>query len=101
MGGTEMCEHTYQVNSTEYGDHILVFDGEGRFVRNVFVSEFEFRRTAYVWVLDDRFQTLFQANARQVYRWLEENPNRDRANQVGIGKDFQILSIDEFKELYG
>lgn len=96
MGG-----HMYQTNSTEHGDHILVFDDEGVFVRKIFVPKSEFRPTAYVWVIDEKFRTLFQANSFFVLKWLEEDPDRDRAKQVGIGKDFQILSIAEFKELYG
>ena len=94
-------DHTYQTNSTEHGDYILVFDENGVYVRKVFVPASEFRPTAYVWVLDDRFRTLYQANAFLVLRWLEENPDKDRAKQVGVGKDFQILSISEFKQLYG
>jgi len=96
-----MADYTYQTNSTEQGDFILVFDDEGKYVRKFFVPASEFRPTAYVWVLDDRFQTLFQANSLQVLRWLEEDPHREFAKQVGVGKDFQMLSISEFKELYG
>lgn len=96
-----MGDHTYQTNSTEYGDYILVFDNEGVYVRKVFVPASDFRPTAYVWVLDEKFRTLFQANSFQVMRWLEENPDRVLAKQVGVGKDFQILSVSEFKELYG
>jgi hypothetical protein len=96
-----VADHTYQTNSTEHGDYILVFDNEGVYIRKVFVPSSEFRPSAYVWVLDEKFRTLYQANSLFVLRWLEENPDRIRAKQVGIGKDFQLLSIDEFKELYG
>ena len=96
-----MSDLTYQTNSTEHGDHILVFDDEGVYVRKVFVPASDFRPTAYVWVLGEGFRTLFQANSFQVLRWLEENPDKVLAKQVGVGKDFQILSVSEFKELYG
>jgi hypothetical protein len=96
-----MSDLTYQTNSTEHGDYILVFDDEGVYVRKVFVPASDFRPTGYAWVLDEKFRTLFQANTFQVLRWLEENPERDRAKQLGVGKDFQILSVSEFKELYG
>lgn len=96
-----MVDHTYQTNSTEHGDYILEFDDEGVYVRKVFVPKSEFRPTVYAWVLDEKFRTLFQANSFFVLKWLEEDPDRDFAKQVGIGKDFQILSISEFKELYG
>jgi len=96
-----MSDHTYQTNSTERGDYILVFDGEGVYVRKVFVPSSEFRPTAYVWVIDEKFRTLFRANSRFVMKWLDEDQDRDRAKQIGVGKDFQMLSIDEFKELYG
>jgi hypothetical protein len=85
----------------EIGDLILVFNDEGVYVRKVFVPKSEFRPSAYVWVLDEKFWTLFQANSFFVLKWLEEDPDRGLAKQVGIGKDFQILSIREFKELYG
>lgn len=96
-----MADHTYQTNPSEHGDYILVFDDEGVYVRKVFVPSSEFRPSAYVWVLDEKFRTLYQANSFFVLRWLEENPDRVLAKQVGVGKDFQILSISEFKELYG
>ena len=96
-----MDDHTYQTNSTEHGDHILVFDDEGRFIRKIFVPVSDFRPIAYVWVLDDHFRTLYQSTSRMVAMWLEENPDRVLAKQVGIGKDFQILPIEEFKQLYG
>lgn len=96
-----MGDHTYQTNSTEQGDYILEFDDEGVYVRKVFVPRSEFRPIAYVWVIDEKFRTLYQSTSRMAMLWLETDPNRDRAKQVGIGKDFQILSISEFKELYG
>lgn len=89
------------MHADEHGARILVFDDEGKFLHNHFVPSSDFRPTAYVWVLDNRFRTLFQANSFQVLKWLEEDVDRDRAKQVGVGKDFQILSIREFKELYG
>lgn len=101
MVDTDMSGNTYQINSTESGDHILVFDDEGVYIRKVFIPSSDFRPTAYVWVLGEKFRTLFQANSFQVLRWLDGDPNKDRAKQVGIGKDFQILSINEFTELYG
>lgn len=97
----EVPDSTYQTHSTEHGDHIIVFDGEGIYVRKVFVPSSEFRPIAYAWVLDEKFRTLFQGNSHFVMRWLEGDPDRIRAKQVGIGKDFQTLSIDKFKELYG
>jgi hypothetical protein len=96
-----MEDRTYQSHTDDHGEHILVFDGDGVFVRKVFVPRSEFRPTAFVWILDDRFRTLFQANSHIAYRWLEENPDRVLAKQVGVGKDFQILSVSEFQELYG
>lgn len=96
-----MSDHTYQTNSTEHGDCILVFDGEGVYIRKVLVPSSEFRPTAFVWVVDEKFRTLYQGNSFRALKWLEENPDRDRAKQVGVGKDFQMFSIDEFKELYG
>lgn len=96
-----MSDHTYHTQSMSSGDLILVFDDEGVYIRKVFVSKSEFRPTAYVWVIDEKFRSLYEANSMFVLKWLEEDPDRDRAKQVGVGKDFQMLSIDEFKELYG
>jgi hypothetical protein len=95
-----MADYTYQICSFEGGDHILVFKDE-LFERKIYVSKAEIRSNPYVWVVDDRFRTLFQGNAILAYRWLETDPDKEYAKQVGIGKDFQMLSVGEFKELYG
>lgn len=100
MAGTEM-DYTYQTQSFESGDVILVFDENGVFVRKILVAKSEFRPAAYAWVLGARFEDLYKGPTIEVLRWLEEHPDRVLAKQVGIGRDFQILSISEFKELYG
>ena len=94
-------DYTYQTQSFESGDHILIFDDEGVFVRKVHVPRSEFRPSGYVWILGEGFRELYQGNVIFALKWLEEHPDRVLAKQVGIGKDFQILSISEFKELYG
>lgn len=55
----------------------------------------------YVHVIDANFRTLYQGNADFTLVWLEKDSYKELATQVGIGKDFQMLSISEFKSLYG
>jgi hypothetical protein len=97
-----MSDYTYQVAQVDNYTriHILVFD-EDEFVRKIVVEPSEFRPNPYVWVLGYGFRTLFKGKAIAAYKWLETHPDRVLAKQVGIGKDFQMHSVGEFKELYG
>jgi hypothetical protein len=54
------------------------------------------------YVLDGQFETYFSGDYAQVLKWLEDNPEKAKSlKTVAMGKDFQIVSIGEFKALHG
>jgi hypothetical protein len=95
-----MSPHDYKMRFVADGVHILVFH-DGIFERKVFVSRDEFRPTHILMVVNSTMNTLFYGDTKSVYEWLEVESNAEAAKMIAIGKDMQLLSISEFKSLYG
>lgn len=94
-----MDDYTYQSHSTESGEHILVFVN-GVFERKVFVPVSEHRMESLGWVLGEDFRELFRGTHEYVLNWLERNQKTGLAKMVAVGKDFQLLSVSEYKSLH-
>lgn len=92
-----MNNYTYQEQETETGTHILIFREEAGahiFERKVFVPVSEYHPDALACVVDGGFHELYRGSHKNVVKWLNENP--DQAKMVGIGEDFEILSVSEY-----
>ncbi len=92
-----MDEYTYQEHETESGTHILIFKEEAGshiFVRKVFVPVSDYQPDSLACVVDGGFRELYTGPHKNVLKWLRENPGKGK--MVGIGSDFQILSVDEY-----
>ena len=98
-----MSDQTYQIHNVEGGTHILVFEDEGGgqvFQRKIFVSNSEFHPDSIAHVLAWGYRALYSSSHEFVVKWLKENQKNEQVKMVGIGKDFQILSVAEYLELY-
>jgi hypothetical protein len=96
-----MSERTYQVHEFENGTHILLFDEGGLYERKMSVPVSEYRPESVVYVIDRGFCTLFVGTPAYAIKWLQRNKGSPNPAMVSIGKDHQLLSIEEFKELHG
>lgn len=92
-----MDEYFYQQHETERGTHILIFK-EGNdshiFDRKVFVPVSEYLPDAVACVVDKDFKELYTGPHAYAIEWIRQNPGE--ARMVGVGGDFQILSVDEY-----
>lgn len=96
-----MSDHTYLTHEFESGSHILVFDDKGSFERKIFVPVSEYNPASISYVLADGFVELFVGTPEYVVKWLQRYNNEVEPKMVTVGKDFKILSVEEFKELHG
>jgi hypothetical protein len=95
-----MEKHDYKMRFVAGGVHILVFH-DGIFERKIFVSRDEFRPTHILSVVNSTMNTLFYGSTKSVFEWLEVESNAAKAKMVAVGDDMQLLSIGEFRALYG
>lgn len=96
-----MSDRTYQVHEFENATHILLFDEEGLYERKMSVPVSEYRPESVVNVIDRGFRTLFTGTPDYAVKWLQRNKDNPNPVMVSMGKDHQLLSIEEFKELHG
>jgi hypothetical protein len=96
-----MSDYTYQMHDTEAGTYILIFvdaSGGQAFHRRVFVPISEYHPSALACAVDGAFRELYTGSHEFVVKWLREHPGR--AKMVGVGGDFQILSVSEYLSHY-
>jgi len=94
-----MDEYIYQEHEVADGTHILVYkllEGSYMFERKIFVPVSEYHPDSIVTVLTSQFRPLFSGSREMVWDWLRHNRENEEIKMVGIGKDFQLLSISEF-----
>lgn len=95
-----MPDRTYQSHEFENGTHILIFD-DGLFETTMFIPVSEYDPECIVHVIDRGFRELFMGTPEYAIKWLQRNKDNPNPVMVSIGKDHQLLSIEEFKELHG
>ena len=96
-----MSDRTYQIHEFESGTHILLFDKDGLYERKMSVPVSEYHPDSVVNVIDREFRTLFVGTPDYAIKWLQRNKDNPNPAMVSIGKDHQLLSVEEFLELHG
>lgn len=96
-----MDDRIYQVHETEIGTHILFYkneDGTYIFDRKVVVPVSEYDPKSVACVVDSGFKELFTGAHIYAVKWIIEHPSQ--AKMVALGRDFQILSVEEYLAIH-